>query len=637
LEIKDSAGGTVSVTGTTTVSITDGNTVFTDLRFLPGKYNVVLGFQNGSVEWKSKELLEIKAGNNDFNLAMHFDKIVADVTYTVSFNSNGGTGKVPDSITVNAGEELTLPGRENMTKANSTFTGWQTKTGDATAEDFLKQGDKYKPTSSTTLYARWVATESIDPISITITGFESNGTANLYIRDAAGAGVYDPNNAGVQATGGSAAFTDLRFLPGSYRIVVSFFSGTETEWRSKELLEIKAGSNSFALATDFAKVEPTVISVTGITDPDAARANITIWQGREKVAEGWAYQIQGGNANFTLKASDSQFMFTGGGSAEIILQLRNESHDDLGFYHTSMTLNAGTTNTIPFNTFTEMPPLEITVTGIPDKYTHGSIALLFPGKTEAAGYVDGASLTIPNSTFTIKNVPAGTYDVLFLLMNQDGVVEFHKLASRNITKNTTLQFSAFTVMPTTTVTVSGLESLNGLQVRLGVFESGSYLANGFGTINGGKVVFTLFDDSSLPLNPSGSFQLILKVGSEELTVTKTITAEQDNKFTFADFGGKPLIVIAVTDLPNSSEGNAKIRVLNGSAEVASGSADSLWNNEAVFVLKANSGEFFNTPGTYSLELEFFRYNGDVHSKYSLASKPLVSGANTIPLTTFTKE
>ena len=74
-------------------------------------------------------------------------------TYTITYNSNGGTGTV-DSQTATAGTSVTLASGSGLTYANHTFKGWGTS---ATATTVLTS--PITLTGNITLYAVWEANE----------------------------------------------------------------------------------------------------------------------------------------------------------------------------------------------------------------------------------------------------------------------------------------------------------------------------------------------------------------------------------------------------------------------------------------------------------------------------------------------
>ena len=77
-------------------------------------------------------------------------------TCTVSFNSNGGTGIVPVSMTDNSGSNIILPDGSGLSKSDYYFSGWNTHT-DGRGTNY-STGASYWINSNTTLYARWRST-----------------------------------------------------------------------------------------------------------------------------------------------------------------------------------------------------------------------------------------------------------------------------------------------------------------------------------------------------------------------------------------------------------------------------------------------------------------------------------------------
>jgi uncharacterized repeat protein (TIGR02543 family) len=73
------------------------------------------------------------------------------VTYTVSYNSNGGTGTVP-YLTVSDGQTITLPGGSGFSYSGYTFGGW---TAISTNGTYYYIGQSYTVSGNVTFYAVW--------------------------------------------------------------------------------------------------------------------------------------------------------------------------------------------------------------------------------------------------------------------------------------------------------------------------------------------------------------------------------------------------------------------------------------------------------------------------------------------------
>lgn len=74
------------------------------------------------------------------------------VTYTISYNANGGTGKIDDQ-TKNHGATIVLSNGSGFSKPGYKFIGWGTSAGDTTA-DYASSAN-YSTNANLTLYAVW--------------------------------------------------------------------------------------------------------------------------------------------------------------------------------------------------------------------------------------------------------------------------------------------------------------------------------------------------------------------------------------------------------------------------------------------------------------------------------------------------
>ncbi|MCL2184255.1 MAG: InlB B-repeat-containing protein [Treponema sp.] len=86
------------------------------------------------------------------------------IIYVVEFNINGGTGTVPDEISVNMGSSITLPNMHGFTNGDYSFNGWNTHP-DGLGISY-QSNSSYIPTESITLYAKWEA--PIVPLGYTV-------------------------------------------------------------------------------------------------------------------------------------------------------------------------------------------------------------------------------------------------------------------------------------------------------------------------------------------------------------------------------------------------------------------------------------------------------------------------------------
>jgi uncharacterized repeat protein (TIGR02543 family) len=103
---------------------------------------------------------------------------IADV-YTVSYDWNGSTGTATSASTYTVGtsSDISLPVVGNQAKTNYSFDGWS-----LTRNGTKLSGSTYVPTSSVTLYARWV----IDVYTVTYSVQGGTGIASTATTDAGG-------------------------------------------------------------------------------------------------------------------------------------------------------------------------------------------------------------------------------------------------------------------------------------------------------------------------------------------------------------------------------------------------------------------------------------------------------------------
>jgi hypothetical protein len=116
------------------------------------------------------DLLGKDAGNYYIDLyygpsEFEVEGILAElITFTVSFDKNGGTGNVPQPITVQQGHSATMPAKpDNLAYINGsityTFNGWNTLE-DGSGNNYAA-GVPFTPFENTTLYARWILPNTV--------------------------------------------------------------------------------------------------------------------------------------------------------------------------------------------------------------------------------------------------------------------------------------------------------------------------------------------------------------------------------------------------------------------------------------------------------------------------------------------
>jgi len=76
-------------------------------------------------------------------------------SYTVSFDGNGGRGRVPGPITQESATKIYLPDADGLSRPNYTFGGWNTNTSGSRGTNYPTGAEFTVPTRNVTLYANW--------------------------------------------------------------------------------------------------------------------------------------------------------------------------------------------------------------------------------------------------------------------------------------------------------------------------------------------------------------------------------------------------------------------------------------------------------------------------------------------------
>ncbi len=194
---------------------------------------------------------------NDFDFTLNF--VAADLSYTVSYDLNGGTGAAPTSSTASSyNAEITLPDGTGLSRTNYKFTGWNTeKEGTGTSYNAGQSVSKLTKTNgdTVTLYAQWKPTEDNKPevknddINTMLSTYNITATYKKYGDDTQNPQVYS-----------------LRSMTGyTYKVSGDDVNGytltitmTEEAWKSKE----EEVAEIFADGDEIWKLDPTLASYT---------------------------------------------------------------------------------------------------------------------------------------------------------------------------------------------------------------------------------------------------------------------------------------------------------------------------------------------------------------------------------------
>jgi uncharacterized protein (TIGR02145 family)/uncharacterized repeat protein (TIGR02543 family) len=116
------------------------------------------------------------------------------ITYTVTFNSNGGNGTTPNALTADAGYSLTLPSGSGLSRNGYTFGGWNTNSS-GTGSTY-SAGSNYTPSGNVTLYAKW---DAVYTVTFSVNG--GSGTEPSVQTVNAGTSITLPSDGGLSRNG----------------------------------------------------------------------------------------------------------------------------------------------------------------------------------------------------------------------------------------------------------------------------------------------------------------------------------------------------------------------------------------------------------------------------------------------------
>ncbi len=154
-----------NITSVTFIWEKQGNKNFATVKADVGTYSHPTAAGEGVWSGSSNKIVFTLSSSAQLQLNKFYYVLEASETYTISFDSNGGSGIMDN---VSAGGQYTLPESTFTAPTGKAFAGWKANNeGDAIAV-----GDKYTVSADTTFYAQWA-----NSYSVTYTGGE-NGTGS---------------------------------------------------------------------------------------------------------------------------------------------------------------------------------------------------------------------------------------------------------------------------------------------------------------------------------------------------------------------------------------------------------------------------------------------------------------------------
>jgi len=229
--------------------------------------------------------------------------------------------------------------------------------------------------------------------------------------------------------------------------------------------------SSFAIAT---VPEPISITVTGISswyNGDDSRISLRSLDTGKEVAYSWSW-INNTSVSFDLLERLSDYWddeygysFASPGDYEIQLRIGDENF----YYIGEINITQGA-NIIPLLSFTSIPPIVISITGIPSQYINSfaHIGLKKPGiviNNENSFNYDiiwnenDIQILGSSMTFLVNGAIQGNYNVILDFHDEylGAIVSIYTTSSRNISVSNNIPFNQFTAMqPSLTITISGI-------------------------------------------------------------------------------------------------------------------------------------------------------------------------------------
>ena len=371
------------------------------------------------------------------------------------------------------------------------------------------------------------------------------------------------------------------------------------------------------------------ITLTGVpSEYHGDSADVELRHDGRRVAGGYEV-LTATTAFYSLYDDETDAAFGTPGTYEILLTvwLDNDSGARTVYRIASHQITVGD-NEIAWEDFDELPPINITVTGILAGYhnTDGWMALTVPGGnvfndtvSEAEAEITGAS-----ETFTLPGVVLpGTFDVFLAFLSADGAV-LYTAPARHITAAThAIPWTAFVLVPAITITVTDIpqDYHGGEGLMTVVAGEDDYFLGIPGTI-GASTEFSVWY-----VQP-GIFDVVLWLEgeteegtylAENVNVTATGTTIPWASFIQPDSGSA--MTVTVTGITGYDGETATLTLFDSDGQADEAEA-TVTDGSAVF-------RFWDAgPETYDLELSF-----DGGGTYELEGETLYDGIE-IPFDSF---
>jgi uncharacterized repeat protein (TIGR02543 family) len=270
------------------------------------------------------------------------DEPSVPVTHTVAFNTNGGSGTVPNALTVNDGSSVTLPNGNGLSKSGFTFGGWNTK-ADGTGTN-LAGGASITPSGNITLYAKWDVVV-LTAFTVTYSSNGGTGTVPNPVTVQEGNGIILPPQGDLSKTGfvfggwnTKADGTGINFAAGTSITPLGNIT-LNARWDAETLDTITGLANKLAWLQTNAVSGGDYLLEVGANE--SINPQTLSYNGRNNIT----ITLRGVDSNRTISLSSNGSMFTVGSGVTLVLDnnitlqgLNTNSDDSLVYVGSGGTL-----------------------------------------------------------------------------------------------------------------------------------------------------------------------------------------------------------------------------------------------------------------------------------------------------------
>ncbi|MCF2706791.1 InlB B-repeat-containing protein, partial [Arcanobacterium haemolyticum] len=231
---------------------------------------------------------------------------------TVTYNSNGGTGKAPAPVESREGAVIKLATGDGLTRAGYTFAGWNTK-ADGTGDTYQAGADFTVPEGNPTLYTQW---RENDPSTVSFNPNGGSGTAPAAIASKEGLTVKLPAADGLTREGYTFAGWNTKadstgdtYQAGADFVVPAGNPTLHAIWTANPAtvsFDLNGANGSIESITSTTGGTVTLPQATGVSYPGFVFAGWTTVKNSDDVlAAGSSFTVPAGGATLYAKWNDA--------------------------------------------------------------------------------------------------------------------------------------------------------------------------------------------------------------------------------------------------------------------------------------------------------------------------------------------